>query len=301
MGELTVRRLPGNPVIRPEMLPGGDGGNINGPSLIRAPEWLPDRLGNYYLYFAHHNGTHIRLAYAERLEGPWTVHRPGTLKLSEAPGCRGHIASPDVHVDESARQIRMYFHGPSRSRRGQYSYVALSADGLRFAARDAMLGPFYFRAVRWQAGWLAMAKGGQLYASPDGLSPFGAVTPAPFAMTDPRGNAPGDLRHVALQPRDDGFIVYYTRIGDRPESILRARLEWPAAGGPWRAGPPEHVLGPREVWEGAGLPLTVSRAGPAGGAENAVRDPAIFVEDGRVYLLYSVAGESGIAIAEVHD
>ena len=30
-----------------------------------------------------------------------------------------------------------------------------------------------------------------------------------------------------------------------------------------------------------------------------VSDPAIYEEDGRVYLLYAVAGESGIAIAEV--
>ena len=29
------------PIIRPEQLPGADGANINGPSLIRAPEWLP--------------------------------------------------------------------------------------------------------------------------------------------------------------------------------------------------------------------------------------------------------------------
>jgi hypothetical protein len=31
-----------------------------------------------------------------------------------------------------------------------------------------------------------------------------------------------------------------------------------------------------------------------------LRDPALFEEEGRTYLLYSVAGESGIAIAEIH-
>ena len=39
-----------------------------------------------------------------------------------------------------------------------------------------------------------------------------------------------------------------------------------------------------------------SSAPPTG---NPLRDPAIFEEDGRVYLLYAVAGESGIAIAEL--
>ena len=32
---------------------------------------------------------------------------------------------------------------------------------------------------------------------------------------------------------------------------------------------------------------------------NQLRDPAIYVEDERIYLLYAVAGESGIAIARV--
>ena len=55
------------------------GANIEGPSLIRAPDWLPGRLGRYYLYFADHKGDYIRLAYANRLKGPWTVHAPGSL------------------------------------------------------------------------------------------------------------------------------------------------------------------------------------------------------------------------------
>jgi hypothetical protein len=34
------------------------------------------------------------------------------------------------------------------------------------------------------------------------------------------------------------------------------------------------------------------------GHVNQPRDPAIFAEDGQIYLLYAVAGESGIAIAK---
>ena len=40
-------------------------------------------------------------------------------------------------------------------------------------------------------------------------------------------------------------------------------------------------------------------AAPPTGHVNQLRDPAIFEEDARVYLLYAVAGESGIALAEV--
>ncbi len=44
--EMKVHRLPGNPIIRPDM-DARMGGNINGPSLIRAPDWLENPLGRY--------------------------------------------------------------------------------------------------------------------------------------------------------------------------------------------------------------------------------------------------------------
>ena len=58
--------------------------NINGPSLIRVPDWVENKLGNYYLYFAHHKGQYIRMAHADRLTGPWTVHEPGALTLAQS-------------------------------------------------------------------------------------------------------------------------------------------------------------------------------------------------------------------------
>ena len=123
---IRAQRFPQNPTVRREMLAGDAGDNINGPSLVRIPSWVTNRLGNYYLYFAHHSGTYIRLAYADKLEGPWSIYQPGTLKLAEAPGCTGHIASPDMHVDEARKQIRMYFHGPARGNGGQKSFVAIA-------------------------------------------------------------------------------------------------------------------------------------------------------------------------------
>ena len=298
---MEVRRLPANPIIRPEMLPGNDGANINGPSLIRTPAWLTNRLGAYYLYFAHHNGKYIRLAYADRLEGPWKVYEPGTLQLKDAPGCNGHIASPDAHVDDARREIRMYFHGPSKRGGGQKSFVAVSKDGLHFKATDEVLGQFYFRVVRWQDAWFAMAKGGLLYRSKDGLTDF-AQGPNPFpgsAARDENANTPGP-RHVALHRVGNELRVYYSNIGDAPERILRRRIRLTADWHTWKAGPAEEVLRPETNAEGASLPLKESVAGAMKGRENALRDPGVFVDaDGRVYLLYSVAGEAGIGIAEL--
>ena len=61
--------------------------SISGPTLIRVPiehEATSACHGDdgtattcYYLYFAHHKGAYIRMAYAQDLRGPWTQYHPG--------------------------------------------------------------------------------------------------------------------------------------------------------------------------------------------------------------------------------
>ena len=297
----SVKRFPLNPIIQPGMLPVADGDNINGPSLIRAPEWLPGGLGKYYLYFAHHRGSYIRLAFANLLQGPWTIYEPGTLHLSQVPTCRDHIGSPDVHVDHARRQIRMYFHGPLALGKCQKSFVATSADGINFQAHDGVLGVFYLRMLRLQTEWIGMAKGGVMYRSQDGLTQFHRLAVTAFPINDPQGNTPGSVRHVALQLTGSTLFVYFTRIGDAPECILRSRIDLDTPEEKWTTVQPELVLRPEKSWEGGNLPLHPSKPGQSKARENAVRDPAIFLDDGRLFLLYSVAGEGGIAIAELGE
>lgn len=295
-------RLPNNPIITPEMDP-DIGRNINGPSLIRAPEWLPNRLGKYYLYFAHHQGQYIRLAYADALEGPWTVYGPGTLRLEQTP-CYHHIASPDVHVDEANRRILMYYHGPTIPREqaaedpltrrfpflgGQRTLLAASTDGIHFTSGDEILGPSYFRVFRY-GGWVyALGMPGLIFRSRDGLTGF-ELGPVLFGR---------DQRHTALLLLDDILYVFYSVAGSCPEHIVCStvdlRLDWLS----WKASRPFSILQPETVYEGADLPLEPSRRGAIHEPARQLRDPAIFQEDGRVYLLYSVAGEQGIAIAEL--
>ena len=107
---VRVERFAENPILvgsSSETL----GNKLNGPSLIRVPEWVKNPLGKYYLYFAHHKGNFIRLAYADDLQGPWRIYEPGTIHLEEAKSLEDHIASPDVHIDKENQIIRMYFHG----------------------------------------------------------------------------------------------------------------------------------------------------------------------------------------------
>jgi hypothetical protein len=67
----------------------------------------------------------------------------------------------------------------------------------------------------------------------------------------------------------------------------------------WRASPPLEVLAPRERYECPDLPVTPSKPGESEGPENALRDPALFEEGGKVTLFYSVCGEQGIGGADV--
>lgn len=157
---IRVTRLANGPIIGSDLHP-SIGTNIQGPSLILVPNWIEDRLGAHYLYFADHKGSYIRLAYADHLAGPWRVHPSGSLHLAQsgfltAPPtvspdelarfeaqyrARGvtishdvlseittpHIASPDVHVDAERRRIVMYFHGLDGVGR-QVSRVAISQN-----------------------------------------------------------------------------------------------------------------------------------------------------------------------------
>ncbi len=283
-------RFKQNPVIHPQL--GKIGDNINGPSLIRAPKWLPNPLGRYYLYFADHNGKYIRLAYADKLAGPWKIYEPGTLKLEET-SCTGHIASPDVHVDEARRELRMYFHGPINAAGRQVSFVATSKDGLRFTAAKEILGDSYFRVFQWQGDYYAMARLGVLYRSRDGLTNFEqGVNPFP--------TGPQQVRHVALKLDGQILSVYFSRIGDSPESMLLARIDLSQDWKAWKATEPVLVLKPETKYEGADLPDSPSKEGAAPRRVRQLRDPAIFREGKKTYLLYSVAGESGLAIAEIH-
>ena len=93
--------------------------------------------------------------------------------------------------------------------------------------------------------------------------------------------------------------LFYTMLYDCPERILHAVVRLEGEWSEWRASEPQTVLEPEMAYEGASEPLEPSAMGPAPGRVRQLRDPAIYEEDGRTYLLYSVAGESGIAIAEI--
>ena len=321
---MRASRLGEGPIISANSDP-SIGRNIQGPSVIGVPDWVVDPLGRFYLYFADHKGGHIRLAYADAVEGPWTVHSPGALGLADShflteeielddatfasieaaySGALGdaapvdlrsdlvtpHIASPDVHVDDDRRQVVMYFHG-LESLAVQSSRRAVSPDGIHFVVAPLILGPSYFRVFQY-AGWhYALVMPGTIHRSVDGVADFLAGP----TLFDPA------MRHSAVRVVGDWLEVYWTRVGDNPERIYRSTIDLRSDWMDWLVSDPTEILRPERDWEGATEPLAPSLRGAANEFVNQLRDPCILEDDGRTLLFYAYGGESGIGLAELFE
>ena len=134
-----------------------------------------------------------------------------------------------------------------------------------------------------------MSMPGFLYRSRDGLSGF---EPGPQFFNP-------NMRHSALLIRNDHLYVFFTEAGHEPERILLSTIELTDNWQEWTASEPIEVLRPELDYEGANLPMESSRRGYIDVPVHQLRDPAIYTEGDNTYLLYSVAGEGGIAISEI--
>lgn len=318
---VKITRLLDRPIIGPGIHP-SIGINIQGPAAIRVPDWLENPLGRYYLYFADHKGLYIRLAYADEVTGPWQIHEPGSLQIADsfflpeppvvseerlnelvaARVARGvkfshdhvtelttpHIASPDVVIDEANQRIVMYYHGLADVGL-QFSRVATSTDGIHFVAEPENLGRSYMRAFAHDDMTYIMSMPGQFYRSRDGLTAF---------ETGPRLFEP-NMRHAALLKRGDTLYVFWTRVGDVPESIILSSINISEDWEQWQESEEVLVLSPERDWEGANSPLEASVRSSAYGLVNQLRDPALLIDGDDIYLFYAIGGESGIAVAKV--
>lgn len=226
-----------------------DGLDINGPSLLRVPDWAPRRAhpeARYYLYFAHHRGRYLRLAWAPALEGPWTLFNVGRAR---APGWRGrgvfdldpipqdrlriedglqigaprpeglHVASPDAHVDHEARRFVIYAHMPVLGGpRTQMSFAFTSEDGLGFEPAGgcfAPLGPAYFRVFFVEGRAFAVTRGGWLHrASTPGWG-FGA----PWVRGPRLLEVPPDAARFADGPRREGAVARHLAVESRDHRL----------------------------------------------------------------------------------
>ena len=182
----------------------------------------------------------------------------------------------------------MYFHGLD-GLGIQVSRAAVSSNGIDFAARPEVLGQPYLRAFRYDGWTYALTMPGQFLRSRDGLTGFESG-PSLFGP---------NMRHAAVLVRGDVLHVFWSRVGDAPERILRSTIRLDGDWMDWSESEPVEVLRPVHPWEGADAPVEPSVRSVAPGHVNQLRDPAVFDDGDRLFLLYAVAGESGIALAEL--
>lgn len=304
---IRARRLLERPIVHQGMS-ASLGDNINGPSLVHRPAWS-DGPGRYLLYFAHHKGRFIRMAHADRPEGPWTVHEKGVLDLGQTPlpterpdvpqpewaqrfatdGLYPHIASPDVHLREDSQRFEMILHGLWRTGE-QVSLRAWSGDGLAWEVETSIVAWQTYLRVFSHDGWrYALARGGEVLREDETGVFHGAGVQA----------LPSRHRHPCVLVRGDTAHVLSSRIGDAPETILHATVDLRPHWTHWRAEGSESVLRPERAWEGAEAPLSASFIGAAEGLENGLRDPFLFEDGSRVLMVYAGGGEHALGLAEV--
>ena len=199
-----------------------------------------------------------------------------------------HIASPDVQVDTVDEAIVMSFHG-LEGLGWQMTCVAAHPDGIHFTSQPDIFSRRYLRSFTNDSHTYALVMSGQVYRFTDHQYPL-----EEGSLLFNKG-----IRHSALLKKGDPLHVFWSQVEDFPERILMSIIDLSADWREWPDTESIDVLCPERPWEGADAPLEPSVRSVAYGHVNQLRHPAIFSEDNRNYLLYSVAGESGIGIAEI--
>ncbi|MEP5340179.1 MAG: DNRLRE domain-containing protein [Algibacter sp.] len=346
----AIRLNNGDPIIEPSMFSNyvdannlGDGADINGPSLIRIPDWIPtnqraDVSALYYLYFAHHSGDYIRMAWAANIEGPYTLYNDFTT-----PGDRGvldnnesdiilnnniyieenHLASPDVIIDDVNQRIIMYFHSGSSyyvnnvEQNDQVTWVSTSPYGLEFynGIESVHLGSSYFRVFEYDGDLYALDNGGKTNKALDGANPWAIPSGHDFTTQlwdrasdngfgDDIPVPTGDLRvrHTGVRVVGDQLHAFYSRRGDLQERIQLSTIDMTVDWESWDPTyPPIDILTPNPGWEGGNLTMDNSKTSDAINV-NQLRDPDIFEDtDGQLYLIYTGSGEGGLGIAKLYE
>jgi hypothetical protein len=283
-----------NPVIIPSMFT-EENDNINGPTVIKVPKWVQNPLGKYYLYFSNHTGTNIKLAYSNNIEGPWSLYSQGSLSLKEA-SCEGHVASPDILIDNDKQEIVMYYHGDTEE--GQKTFYAVSKNGINFKSEPNPQGSFYFRVFKYLNDYYAIAKNQNkdaiIYKSKTGKNDF-----------KPIFNILPNSRHTSVLIENDYLYIFYTNIGEAPEQIYYCKIKLDKDINNWEVEEVSSILKPTFKFEGANTPLNKSLPGSSTirwkRPVNEVRDPFIFKDLDRLYIFYTVEGELGIGLAEIKN
>tara|TARA_Y100000385_G_C13088374_1_gene637505 strand:+ start:433 stop:1608 length:1176 start_codon:yes stop_codon:yes gene_type:complete len=267
-----ANRIMIRPIIHPEMhsrliqeadLYGYN--NINGPSMIKVPEWLENPLGQYYIYFAHHKGTFIRMAYADDIAGPWRMYpypimpleksgfaQTASSKASGLSDLRKYMSVSEVaalvQVGEDAKkaykkrtQGTLPTQGPTtphvaspevivdnENKQIRMYYHGLVEGTLQMTKVSASLNGLDFTAIDGLIGAPYMR-----VFKHDGFHYGFAMPGLMYRSKDGLKNwevrerwfLPANTRHSGLHQIGNLLYVFFTRVGDAPEKIVYTTID----------------------------------------------------------------------------
>ena len=170
----------------------------------------------------------------------------------------------------------------------------MSQNGLHFEAQPTISREIYLRIFQHNGMFYAISRLGQLLCASGPLQEF-KVGGNPFEGT----RFSNSVRHIGLLKEGDVLHVFFSAIGDAPESILYTTINLTGDWTAWKIGEIQQVLTPEASYECPDLPDEPSAIGAIDHPVRQVRDPAVFEEDGKIYLFYTFCGEQGVAGAEV--
>ena len=308
--------------------------NINGPTLVKVPSWVSNPLGKYYLYFSHHKGAHIRMAYADDISGPWKVNPHPVLSLKESTMAQEPTPSGSwkllrkycgyseaIAIAEVGQEAKKAYRQQQKTTSETVPHIAspeIIIDEKNKAFR------LYFHGVvegNIQMTKVAMSGDGLNFkALPEVLGlPYmrifqhndmfyaismpGILYRSKDGMKDfePRSRwlFETDVRHVGLYKKEQTLYIFYSVVGHVPESIVMSTIDLSDDWRRWKASHPLPVCAPEQIWEGSALPIEASIRGEAEVAVHQLRDPYVFEEYDQLYLLYSGSGEQNIGIRKL--
>lgn len=290
--------------------------NINGPSLIKVPDWLENPLGQYYLYFAHHKGGYIRMAYADSLDGVWTIADNHILPLKESGLLTeaGKVSGLETlrkytSISETLALVTVASdYKKDYEQRQKEKVTATNPTEPHLASPDIIVDDdkqeirMYYHGVvdgSLQMSKVALSKDGLNFTPEEGILSlpylrvfeyrdqyYGLAMPGFIYRSDDglkdfevrkRWVFDPKSRHYGIHFDGTDLYIFHTKVGDAPEVIYYTRMDMSSADwDDWTTETLRELMRPELDWEGANLPVKPSMRGESGIPVNELRDPDVF-------------------------